>query len=86
MAEDRDSQGSQSIIIHKAKPGDDRDFIRFHAIACRRGDFHYGPAENEEMIYTEQDRHYTGTGHTAYWHYTIERSRSRIVNPAKGQW
>lgn len=86
MDQSSDSQGSKSIIIPTADASDTRDHIKVHAIACMDGDWIHPITDNEESIYETQAEHYKETNHTGYWHYTIERSRSRIVNPSKGQW
>lgn len=77
----------KDIQIH-TKNSDTRDFVSLHTLQCREAgcDFTTPVLEDEAVIYTLQQEHYSQTDHALYWSYTIQRGQSRIVDPAKGKW
>jgi hypothetical protein len=66
-------------------PGDLADNIVVHAVECIRCNKH-SEVGDEEQAYRWQGTHYDETDHVTFWHYKLERSRARIVHPAKGHW
>lgn len=86
MAEVSDSQGSQGLALPGPDPEDNREFIQLHAVQCRQCPWSFGITENLEDMSVAQIEHYDTTDHTNYYHYKIERSRARIVQPSKGHW
>ena len=64
---------------------DKSEYIAVHAVECVQCHQH-SEAGDEEQAYGWQNKHYDKTDHVTYWHYRLERSRGRLVHPAKGHW
>ena len=70
-------------------PGADEAVVTYHGVVCRDGDMAtemYLGRDGEAAVYGLQHQHYEVTGHQRYWHFTVQRSTARIVDPAKGKW
>jgi hypothetical protein len=81
-----DGGANKDIDIPTGDPHDERDFVGLHSIQCKQCLDHTGITEDEETVYDWQLNHYHNTDHTEYWHYKIERSRGRLVDPRRGHW
>jgi hypothetical protein len=81
-----DGGANKDIAIPAGDPHDGRDFIALHSVQCKQCLDHTDITEDEATVYDWQTDHYNKTDHTEYWHYKIERSRSRLVHPARGHW
>lgn len=67
-------------------PAEDKhDHVIVHSIQCSDCKEQSGEGPAEE-VYSWQNRHYAETEHVNLWHHKLERSKSRIVHPAKGHW
>lgn len=73
------------IQVPGMDPTDKVEHISLHAIECVQCHQH-SDVGDEEQAYTWQGAHYDTTDHVTYWHYKLERSRGRLVHPARGHW
>jgi hypothetical protein len=84
---------SHTEVVNLGMPKTDdktgEEHVSYHAIECRTCGWLtelYKGRDGEVVVYNLQSEHYDHTDHVRYWHYKIERSYGRIVNPGKGHW
>lgn len=84
MAGEGDKPGD-GIQVPGIDSTDKTEFISVHAIECIQCHEH-SEVGDEDQAYIWQQGHYEKTDHVTYWHYKLERSRGRLVHPARGHW
>lgn len=75
----------EGLHISGISSEDKSDYVAVHAVECIQCRQH-SEVGDEEQAYRWQSDHYDNTDHVTFWHFKLERSRGRIVHPAKGHW
>jgi hypothetical protein len=78
-----DESSRKGIQLPGIDPDDKAEYISVHVVECIQCREHSFIGD-EKNTYDWQSAHYNNTDHATYWHYTISRSRGRLIHPARG--